>query len=969
MNFKRALFLLSLGAFSLGNPGKAETDPLLEELTAYWPLNQVNASTSDIVGGYDLLPVGGGVAGTVAAPGGSAVAFHGEDVLLGTVVGSPVYFEGPFSISIRVRADGIGQGNRHLFALGSSTNNSPFFSIGADETGETGSVAVFFRDNAGQPRLPYAKSTQPVLDGEWRHLVWVDDGGDARLYVDGVLDETDFSYSRREAALNTVAIGGALRAEASGFFKGEVGEVAVWNRALSDGEVELLEREGLDVGPVEALPPTLTVEPFVSSIRAGNDLVLSAEATGTRPFTYQWYAGEDAIPAATGATLELELGQLDIAPVYSVEIANAAGEARSDAFEIPFYVLETLPIPDDIVLEVGGMDFTDDGTLLIATHGRGEVWGLRDGEWSLFAEGLHEPLGLLVTGPGEIVVAQRPELTRITDTTGDGVADLYETITDAWNYSGHMYEYVFGPVKDDEGNLWGALAYWFIAGERFHEDVYSDGDIPLLLRRPIRPPFPEPAPEYRGWVFKVTPEGEFVPWAPGVRSPNGLAFNPEGELFVADNQGEYLGTSPVLHVSEGDFLGYPIGLLWDESFEGDPTALSMDELDAMRKPAALLPPHGEMGQSPSEPRWDNTGGQFGPFSGQMFLGDQTRSILMRGTLEKVQGEYQGAVYPFREGFHSGNNRLVFGPDGSLYIGQTSRGWRSEGGGSYGLQRMVWTGRVPLEVSEMALSADGFELTFTRPLDFETASDPDNYSFLHYHYHYHKSYGSPKVDPTEVAVEEVMVFDGGRRVSLILPALVRGKIYELRLDGLRGADGSTLLNPSAFYTLNYLLDESVPGIALRSSSSEGSEAEGAATPEGAATTEEISSAADLEELTEAEQALFEDGRQLYLANCSSCHHATGQGVEGVAPSLTGSEWLPGPEEAVVKILLNGKMGEAMMMPPFSWLLDEDLAALATYLRREWHGETPVTPETVGEIRDESSSRTQVWTDAELRALFE
>ena len=116
-------------------------------------------------------------------------------------------------------------------------------------------------------------------------------------------------------------------------------------------------------------------------------------------------------------------------------------------------------------------------------------------------------------------------------------------------------------------------------------------------------------------------------------------------------------------------------------------------------PPCIWFPYGRMGQSASEPSWDTTGGKFGPFAGQCFVGDQTKSIVMRVYLEKVNGRYQGACFPFRSGFECGVNRLAFGPDGSLYVGMTNRGWGSVGGKPYGLQRLVYTGVLPFEIHD------------------------------------------------------------------------------------------------------------------------------------------------------------------------------------------------------------------------------------------------------------------------------
>src|SRR5687768_7227695 len=77
------------------------------------------------------------------------------------------------------------------------------------------------------------------------------------------------------------------------------------------------------------------------------------------------------------------------------------------------YSVETIEIPAHITLGVGGLAFTPKGDLLICTR-EGEVWRYREGNWSLFASGLHEPLGLHVEPKtGEVWVMQRPELTKL----------------------------------------------------------------------------------------------------------------------------------------------------------------------------------------------------------------------------------------------------------------------------------------------------------------------------------------------------------------------------------------------------------------------------------------------------------------------------------------------------------------------------------------------------------------------------
>ena len=96
----------------------------------------------------------------------------------------------------------------------------------------------------------------------------------------------------------------------------------------------------------------------------------------------------------------------------------------------------------------------------------------------------------------------------------------------------------------------------------------------------------------------------------------------------------------------------------------DPTSGSRIMVEADRigqlEPPAVLLPYKKMGQSASGIACDTTGGKFGPFQGQLFVGDQTFSTVMRVALEKVKGHYQGACFPFRSGLASDEHRVRSG---------------------------------------------------------------------------------------------------------------------------------------------------------------------------------------------------------------------------------------------------------------------------------------------------------------------
>jgi hypothetical protein len=464
--------------------------------------------------------------------------------------------------------------------------------------------------------------------------------------------------------------------------------------------------------------------------------------------------------------------------------------------EARFYSIQSVPVPAEAVLEPGGMAFAPDGTFFVCTR-RGEIWSMRENQWKRFAAGLDEPLGLLLVHSNELIVAQRSELTRLTDTNNDGLADSFDTITAAWNYTGHPYEFTFGPVRDREGNLFCALTCWFFPNKYYTE--------PPFIGWELEPPHgyaPNTHPQWRGWCFEITPKGEFVPWASGFRSPNGLVMTPEGDLLIMDNQGEYIGSDQLYHVHKGDFAGQPTSMFWGPGMVEDPFAVPLEQLDARRTPPILIFPYDLMGRSASEPVFDSTGGKFGPFAGDMFVGDVSQSRVMRATLQKVAGEYQGACYPFRRGFASGCNRAAFAPDGSLWIGETSRGWGSVGGRAQGLERLVWKGEVPFEIEKMELTRSGFDLTFTKPVDAGSAGSPKAYSFRHDYYKYDRAYFAPILGAGADEVTSVKV--DGKKVAVELSGLMPERIYEVDLQGLKAADGSELLHTSAYYTLNHLV---------------------------------------------------------------------------------------------------------------------------------------------------------------------
>lgn len=464
--------------------------------------------------------------------------------------------------------------------------------------------------------------------------------------------------------------------------------------------------------------------------------------------------------------------------------------------ENEYYQIITLPTPAGVQFEAGGLQFIGPDSLACSTR-TGDIWigkGVTgvpaDVKWTLFESGLHEVLSL-TERDGWIYALQRGELTRLKDTNGDGRADVVETVCDDWGISGNYHEYAFGSKFDREGSIWVALT---LTGSFTSESPY------------------------RGWCVRVNADGKMIPTASGVRSAGGVGFNASGDCFYTENQGPWNGACKLRWLKPGKFVGHPAGNKWfDDPVTKDAIAAAglkkplppKDESreceEAKRIPELFLPavyfPYVKMGQSASGIACDLSAGKFGPFTEQLYVGDQTHSTVMRVFLEMVDGNYQGACFPFREGFDSGNLALELEPKGSLFVFGTNRGWGSRGGKPFALQRLMWTGRVPFEIHALKAKPDGFEFSFTQPVDPERAGKPEAYSIETYTYIYRATYGSPEVDRTVPKIKEVKLSPNKTSVRLVIDGLIEGHIHEFHLPGVRSAAGSPLVHDAAYYTLN------------------------------------------------------------------------------------------------------------------------------------------------------------------------
>lgn len=456
--------------------------------------------------------------------------------------------------------------------------------------------------------------------------------------------------------------------------------------------------------------------------------------------------------------------------------------------EREYYPIVNIPLPKDTVIEAGAFAALPDHRIAVGTR-HGEIY-LIDGvdsakptpSFHLFATGLDEIFGLAWIGNG-FQVTQSCELTRVSDSNHDGVADRFETISDAWGYANY-HEYAFGSKLDADGNQFVALGL----SESYYSHAFN-----------------------RGFIMKIAPDGKTAAFASGLRSPGGIGFDEHRALFYVESQGPWNCSCSLKAVSQNSFQGHPASFHWyplspelgpvpETPKSGGRIATEMNRVKQL-VPYAVIFPYIRMGRSITAFSVNQTHGKFGPFENQMFLGDYTQSILMRATTEQVNGVWQGACYPFREGLSTGILNVEFTPGGKLLCGGTNRGWPVRGIKPFALERLEWSGKMPFEINRITIEPDGFTVTFTKPVDQDSGNSTNSYVLSAFTHPYHSGYGGPEIEQHQPGVKAVSLARDGLSARITLDQLRQGFVYEFDLARVRSRDREELLHRNAFYTVN------------------------------------------------------------------------------------------------------------------------------------------------------------------------
>ncbi|HEV6951730.1 MAG TPA: family 16 glycoside hydrolase [Promicromonospora sp.] len=551
-------------------------------------------------------------------------------------------------------------------------------------------------------------------------------------------------------------------------------------------DTEVIDNDGLH--GAESKDGSIALEPGYHDLRVEffdntNDNILRLE---WRP------PGSDDFVVVPESVLSTEAGVVRVtAPgtKYCEGQDETAGDGMRLDSVFPGYSLTDLR-PDGFEPMVAALDWTEDDRLAVVTSGSvspggwvedpepGEVFLLDNvtGETSKdevtvekVATDLFNPMGIAIIDDS-IFVSERDRLTELTDPDGDGFYDRHTTVAE-WPFGGNFHEFAFGLLHDRR--------YFYL-------------NLSVAINNGGATTDPQPA-ENRGTAIRVdrrTGEVEYV--AGGLRTPNGLVKGPDGELFVMDNQGAWLPSSKLVHIEQGKFFNH----FTNPSGPYDDVPVSAP---------ALWVPQNEIGNSPSSP----VQLEEGPYAGQLVFGDVTYGGLQRGFLEKVGGEYQGAVFRHTAGLEAGVNRTVVGPDGALYVGGIGEAgnWSEPNKLRYGLQKLTPNGQDAFDMVEMRATRKGFEVEYTQPLSDETvekiAQDP-NAAFRMDHWRYvpTPAYGGPKVDERPLFVSQAKVSRDRTTVTLTVDGLEPGRVVHLRSPRpFSDAEGRELWNTEAWYTLN------------------------------------------------------------------------------------------------------------------------------------------------------------------------
>jgi glucose/arabinose dehydrogenase len=502
------------------------------------------------------------------------------------------------------------------------------------------------------------------------------------------------------------------------------------------------------------------------------------------------------------------IAMLALAGPATGQFEKRPGSGQSLEAPHPAYTIEQAR-PDDFKPQTGALAFLPDGKLAVAAFPPQNNGVFRDNyngvlyiidnptekdpskiKVTQITDELHDPLGMAYVD-GALYVADRNEVSKWTDTDDDGYPDKRETFASGW-VSDNYHHFTFGLPYD---------------GEHFYLTLSTNITFSKMIKEEnIQGPIHSlngPNPAQRGCLLKIDAKtGEYTVVAGGLRTPNGVSMGPDGNVIIPDNQGAWKPASGIYFGKQGEFYGHYNNTEATSDFYPDGGVPSAFSDQPITMPAVWIPQN-ECANSPGNMVEIPEGN---PHAGQYLMAEITRGGIRRVQFEEVDGTWQGAIYRHSHGFEAGTNRLAWGPDGALYVGcMGARGNWSWKGKQTGLQRLAPTGETAFEFSEVNVTNDGFEVSFTEAVDKAQLEDKSNWAVNAWTYKKTRNYGGPKIpkDAKEqvVEIESITASDDGMSVEIVLAEDRKtNHVYHIR-SNVTSKDGDKMWSNEVWYTFH------------------------------------------------------------------------------------------------------------------------------------------------------------------------
>ena len=446
--------------------------------------------------------------------------------------------------------------------------------------------------------------------------------------------------------------------------------------------------------------------------------------------------------------------------------------ALAAASDAPFVVDRIDPPRDNpfhALFFIAGLDFFPNGAAAVSTA-HGDVWivrglddSLRHVTWQRFATGLYQPLGLEVVD-GKVIVLGRDQLTRLHDENGDGEADFYESFNHDLIDQGLPHAYAMRLERTSDGSF-----VFVKSGEGPHGSA----------------------------VLRVSADGgQLEVLARGFRHPFGLGAGPNGDVTVADNEGNWVPSSKIDLIAPGGFYGF----LGSAAEQGDHSGPA--------RPLCYIP---KVADNSCGGQFWHTSDPWGPYHrGGMFHFSWGRCTL-HAVLEQAVGAVRQAATVEIPGvvLQSGPAEAEFHPrDGQLYVVGLD-GWQTAAEVDGSFERIRHTGRPVRLPSSFAVHEDAIVLGFDEPLDASSLQGENSVHVEQWNYQWRPEYGSyhfsvkhpERVGHDVLTIDEASLSPDGRQLRLSIAGLRPVDQIQISLD-VRAADGAAI-RTNVYGTINAL----------------------------------------------------------------------------------------------------------------------------------------------------------------------